>query len=196
MKLTSAKLGLLLGALVALSMAAGANAQGRLEDRISLALVDVPAEVLFKNMSKVLDAEVEVDAALDALLTIHLERVRTRTALDAACESLGCRWSFTPGEPNKLVVVPIGRVESDTGALDTLIDMQLEGAAAVDVLRGFAGILGAELELDEHTAGKVTVDLDNETVRGSLDLVCQLLGCSWRLGAGDPAVLSVTSKAD
>lgn len=78
--------------------------------------------------------------------------------------------------------------------LEERIDLDLEDAAAEDILTMFAQVTGAELELDPAVTGTVTITLHNVTARTALTAVCEGLGCRWRLETGELTRLVVEAE--
>ncbi|HEV7667111.1 MAG TPA: hypothetical protein VGS22_01190 [Thermoanaerobaculia bacterium] len=177
-----------LGWLVAASLmlaapAAGATSKG-LDEELNLDVVK--ASGTFDLFAQIAGLEPVVDPAIaERKLTLRIEKVRVRTALDAACDSLECRWRVDGG---KLVVeakprTPPKPVEK-AALLDEPIDLKVTKARAADVLRTFGEILSVEVDIDEGVGGDLTLDLEATPVRAALDAVCKKLGCRWHIEEG------------
>ncbi len=74
---------------------------------------------------------------------------------------------------------------------DQPIDLELEGAPLVEILRSFAGISGSRLDLDPEVDGLVTLELKNVPWRQALKRVCADHRLDCQLLAGEPPVLRV-----
>lgn len=123
-------------------------------------------------------------------VTLRLQNVRVRTALDTLCDSIGCRWDFSPsaGEDAVLRVRHLGSSESSKspGSLEDLLDerisVQLRDAAFDEVMRSFALPLSARLELDPKlSGGEVSIQLSNTRLRDALDAIVGHAPYHWRL---------------
>lgn len=146
----------------------------------------VQALGVFDLFARTAGLELAIDRAVaEKTLTLRIERVRVRTALDAACDSLGCLWWAEAGKlhveakaeaPPKAVRKP--------ALLDEPIDLKVTKARAGDVLRTFGEILGVEVDIDEGVAGELTLDLESTPVRAALDAVCKKLSCRWHIEEG------------
>jgi hypothetical protein len=163
--------------------AAGATSKG-LDEELNLDVVK--ASGTFDLFAQIAGLEPVVDPAIaERKLTLRIEKVRVRTALDAACDSLECRWRVDGG---KLVVeakprTPPKPVEK-AALLDEPIDLKVTKARAADVLRTFGEILSVEVDIDEGVGGDLTLDLEATPVRAALDAVCKKLGCRWHIEEG------------
>jgi hypothetical protein len=175
-------------AVALLSSALSADAPAPLDRRIDLDLVDAGAEVTFASFASVVGGELDLAPALvERKLSMRLQNVRVRTALEAACESLGCSWKLesvdVAGAPAKLkIVVRVAGARTATrpplaAKLEERLSLDLADAPMDTVLGTFAHILGAELDLDPGLAGgEATIRLTDVTVRAALDTV---LGGGW-----------------
>ncbi len=174
-------------------------AAGPLDERINIALTKAPPADVFKSFGQLTGMPTAVDPALRGELSIVLENVRVRTALDAACESLDCRWEVQNG---KLVITVLGhgdRKASPPGSSPgDPIDLKVTDADVRDLLKTFGQLIGAEVVLDPALGGKATFDLPNVPWDKALDQVCRQSGCDWSLTEGQNGgkrVLKVTAKA-
>jgi type II secretory pathway component GspD/PulD (secretin) len=179
------------------------SADGPLLDAsIDLKLTKAEAGEIFKTFGQILTAEAEVDPVLAGrVLTIYLEGVKVRTALTAACEGLGCEWSFVDGKPRKLTVKAVGapaakrpeKNEKKIPGVDERIDIKLKQAKVADVFRTAGQILSVELSLDPKVTGEIDLDLTAVPVREVLNRICSEVGCRWSLTEGEKPSLVVTS---
>ena len=74
---------------------------------------------------------------------------------------------------------------------DERIDLELEGAPLVEILRSFASISGSRLDLEPGIEGLVTLELKSIPWRQALEHICADHRLDCRLIAGEPPVLRV-----
>jgi hypothetical protein len=185
MKRTRPSLGyLVVAALVLAVPAAGATSKG-LDEELNLDVVK--ASGTFDLFAQIAGLEPAVDPAIaERKLTLRIEKVRVRTALDAACDSLECRWRVEGG---KLIVeakprTPPKPAVEKSAQLDEPIDLKVTKARAADVLRTFGEILSVEVDIEDAVGGDLTLDLEATPVRAALDAVCKKLSCRWHIEEG------------
>jgi hypothetical protein len=95
-------LALTLAAAFGLGATSKTSAQGFLDARVSIAFNSVSPTTMFRTVAtNMVGIEATVDSQLQKPFSITLEDVTVRTVLDAACDSVGCRWHI---EGNALVV--------------------------------------------------------------------------------------------
>ncbi len=86
-------LALILAAAFGLGVTPNASAQGFLDARVSIAFNAVSPGMMFRMVAtNMVGMEATVDPRLQTPFSITLEDVTVRTVLDAACDSVGCRW--------------------------------------------------------------------------------------------------------
>ena len=162
---------------------AGATSKG-LDEELNLDVVK--ASGTFDLFAQIAGLEPVIDPAIpERKLTLRIEKVRVRTALDAACDSLECRWRVEAG---KLIVEgkprPSAKPVETAAQLDEPIDLKVTKARAADVLRTFGEVLGVEVDIDEGVGGELTLNLEGTPVRAALDAVCKKLSCRWHIEEG------------
>jgi len=167
------------------------------DERIDIKLTGAAAGEVFRSFGQLTGMQAVVDPALRGQISIVLEHVRVRTALDAACESLDCRWEVQEGPPRKLVVSALsGKNQKPAKTVPTdRIDLKVTKAEVRDLLKTFGEMVNAEVDLDPSLAGKVTLELENIPWNEALDTVCRQAGCDWSLSEGEKKVLKCTAKA-
>lgn len=69
-----------------------------LDEAIDLALEDAPVRQVLESFASTLGAEAAIDESVGGTVTVHLENVPIRRALDQVCKRAGCRWELTEGE--------------------------------------------------------------------------------------------------
>ena len=191
--MTRTRTGLLLLVLAFIPPAAHAAAV-RLDDRIDLNVTDADVGKLFQTVGQLTGARVDLDPRFQTArrISIRIDNVTLRTALTAICESLGCRWRTRDGA---IFVEPVRTGDPTVNVLDAKIDLRITGAALHGVMETMAQILGAELAFDETLPkGKLTLDMEQQTVAATLDAACAQAGCKWKLVNRDPKpVLQITA---
>jgi len=153
-------------------------------DRISLSLRAASARQVFEVIAQLEGSELELDAAVEGTLTFEFEHLRIDTALDALCDNVGCSWS-RQGSPAQLQIRPASAnahldPTSPRDQLTTRIDLDLLDADAGEVLTSLARLLNVEPDLPSDL-GRVSLDLESQTVGEILDLICDELFLDWRL---------------
>jgi type II secretory pathway component GspD/PulD (secretin) len=191
--MTRTRTGLLLLVLALIPPAAHA-AEVRLDDRIDLNVTDADVGKLFQTVGQLTGARVDLDPRFQTArrISIRIDNVTLRTALTAICESLGCRWRTRDGA---IFVEPVRTGDRRVNVLDQKIDLRITGADLHGVMETMAEILGADLAFDEALPkGKLTLDMEQQTIAATLDAACAQAGCKWKLVNRDPKpVLQVTA---
>jgi TonB family protein len=190
--------------LLLLSIAAGAAAQQKdlARERVRLLFKEVPVTQVLPAFAKSLGYELLLDPTLRALVTIEVENVTAETALNAICESIGCRWRR---DGARLVVeartdviatlrtTPKGDEFRRGGgnlynyAVPTLDDeLPFEITwSPVDLYTAFfmlARMTDAAVDLAPSLKGrKVAVTVKSGSLRAAFDAVCAVGGCRWQL---------------
>lgn len=81
-----------------LLVAAVAPARGQEEQplgrRITINVNAVPPRQVLEMIARTMGGRFELDPQVTAPVTIRVVRITIRTALDAVCESVGCRWEY------------------------------------------------------------------------------------------------------
>lgn len=185
-------------ALLAVAPGAPARAAELLDERIDISVEKAAAADLFRSFAEIASLTLDMDPAVQGTVSLRVERVRLGTALQAACESLNCRFKLADGRL-RIEALPAATEETIekgiTAGLDEPIDLKVSAAKAQDLLATFAHLLGAELDLDPAVSGTVALSLEGVPCRKALDEVCGQLGCSWEQVAGaEKPVLRVKAK--
>jgi type II secretory pathway component GspD/PulD (secretin) len=163
--------------------------------RVDVDLVDAPAVDAFQTFAEVLGASLEVDPAVDGLVTARLERVTVATAIRAISESLDLQFALvmTPGGPPILRLEPAEQTEEGAAprrravreprnvGTNQLISLSLAGAALRDVLSSFGRILGAEVDLPPDLEGSLTLEMQEAPAGDALDQICRQFDLTWRI---------------
>ena len=186
---------IVLSALLA-SVALATSAQEHSQvQTISISLRGADITVVAASFAHMTASRLEIDPAVGGTIDLKVHDVTWMTALDAACEGVGCRWQLSGGHPRVLRLSPRGEVEH-TDDLDTPISLDLEEAALADVLASFGQIGGHEVEIEPGLDGKVTLGIRNVSVRTALRAVCESVGCVWEEEGGILRFSAVDTKSD
>ncbi len=180
--------------LVALALVGGPVSAADLNERITLDLVDAPADTIMKSLASILQVAPQIEFDTEKLVTIRLENVRVRTVLDALCDSVPCTWGLRDeGFGRMLYFGPSEEVSTEKAMearLSQKVDMSFEEAPALDVLGAFASMLRVKLvqECEGAVAQTVTVDYRGITVADGIDEICGLAGCVCLVEPGELSV--------
>jgi type II secretory pathway component GspD/PulD (secretin) len=188
--------------LFALAFAPPVQAQPELDERLSLELEDADVREVLESFGTILEREVDIASEIEGKVSIEVHNVRLETALDALCDTAGCRWRmdarrllFSP-DPNYVPPRPIPAPQPSPAGLDERIDIDMKDADVRETLQSFGMIAGLPVEIEDGVSGKVTVHLRDIPAREALDALCGIQGCVWEVVEGpDGAVLHVR-KAD
>jgi TonB family protein len=78
--------------LLAAPGSAAAQGTSPLEQRITINVNAVPPREVLEMIARTMGGRFELDPHVTAPVTLRVVRVKVRTALDAICESVDCRW--------------------------------------------------------------------------------------------------------
>ena len=215
MKLTSCTVGLL--AAVAWGLAAAGAAQVPSKRPVDVGrrvFIDVnrvaPIEIL-RELAPVIAVRLEPSPNLPATpVSLRLWNVRARTALNALCEMVGCRWQIDGGT---LRVVPGDPPPPVPRSAEFLarIKKPLEGdqwkfvrVPLRDVTKALAGAVGEQVIFEGASLDTpVTADLTGQTLFRAVFRVMEAIGWDTRginwegtSGPGQPIVLRLTGQKD
>ncbi|HSP92819.1 MAG TPA: hypothetical protein VLN08_18035 [Vicinamibacterales bacterium] len=154
--------------LLMVALASPAFAQDATARNVTLDLNGVEPLAAFRAVAAAIDVGVTVSPSVTDPVNIAVRNVTARTALNAICESIGCRWTLTDGV---LVVTPA----SDSAA-DTQYRVRVEGRATTQegqaILEAFKRKLPGDMKFDnaplEEISGRLT-----ESVGLPVKLVCR-----------------------
>jgi hypothetical protein len=165
-----------------------------LDSRIDVRLEAMPAADAFRQIISGLGYELQMDATIDAPVTLWVTHISARTALNVLCESLGCQWRMNG---TRLVVSKAGAVVAvgvtgKTGAerakvvaTDVLanlrkplpVDMQFKDVPVSTVLRAMSEVSGIEITTDEPLASRhITLSEGAKTVEDALKAIVDEAG--------------------
>jgi hypothetical protein len=186
-----------------LSPAQAAQAQKpTLDSRIDVRVEAIAPADAFRQIISGLGYELQMDASIDAPVTLWVTHVSARTALNILCESLGCQWRINGTQlvVNKggTVVAASGRnltyvgisEGSSAGKAESLkrdllanlrkplpLNMQLTDVPVSTVLRAVSEVSGIEITTDEPLASKhITLSGSVKTAEDALKAVIEQAG--------------------
>jgi len=170
-------------------------AEARLGERIDLDLEAAPAEQVLSVFAQVLGATPEIEPDVQGEISITLFNVTARTALNATCESLGCRWRLVPGDPARLIVEPLPQPRGPEPDRDASLSLELDRVAARDAFETLARVSGLSVVLEPGVEGEISLTLAERKIDEILDRFCQQIDCRWQIQEGsDGAVLRVEPR--
>lgn len=187
-------LGLLL--LPTTTWASRAEMLNKLKTRIDLKVEKADPQEVLQTFGKLMSLAVEVDPSIDKPLSLHLEQVTVQTALNATCESVGCKWYIQ--QDKLLKVIPTDDADSaaprSNDLLKSPIVIELTDVDARAAFSSLARAVGEELSMDPSITGRVTLNLRDRPIAEILDAACAQVRCRWRLTGGSKSVLEIKPK--
>lgn len=149
--------------------------QAALGKRTSLDLNAVAPKDAFGSLAETLGCRVDLDPSVATPVTVRLNNITVRTALNVVCESIGCSWHV---EGNVLHVqgaparkpAPM-KAEALRKVLDaqTPADFRFENTPLKEVLEALGKVGGIEISVEEPFAGRpVTMDLSSRSILSAL----------------------------
>lgn len=166
---------------------AGPRLEDKVRQRIDLDLVEASAPDVFASFARMLGAELDLSPAVTGKVTVRLQNVMLETALDAVCDSIGCRSELRWGEVPSLRILPVVPQSPDLispavrQSLDSPVSVSLKDAAAMDVLVSLSRMLSAELEIQGGSSQTVTLELQGVPASQALDALAAILKVDWDL---------------
>lgn len=183
---------LILGFAGSTGAASAASPFAALDERIDLSLEGATAQQVLTLFAQIFQAELTLDPGVEGKVTITLNNVTARTALNAVCEGLGCRWQLvTEGKP-RLVIEPErarsskssneGKAASPAMPLtERPVTLETEETPAKDLLLAITKLYGLYMVIDAGLEGTVTVSTRDRPLREALDQICEQVNCRWKL---------------
>ncbi|HEX2224257.1 MAG TPA: hypothetical protein VHN15_08620 [Thermoanaerobaculia bacterium] len=158
-----------------------------LNTRISLKVTKAAPQEVLQTFGKLMSIEVEVDPEITKPLTLQVEQVTVKTALNATCESVGCKWWIQ--DDKILRAVPsteAGHPVSQSGdPLKKKIMVELTDVDARAFFTSFSKVVSDGLSMDPAVNGKLTINVRDRPIAEILDMACAQLQCRWRLATED-----------
>lgn len=175
-----------------------AIAQDALSKRISLDLKEMAPSQAFRVIAELSSMGVAISPKVTAPVDILVHNVTAKTALDAICQSIGCRWTVSdnvlsvtpaddstptgridPGAVSPVLLQNIGTLEQRKVLLERMkealkkplpADMKFENAPLSEVSARLSEALGLTVTLmSENPAVRtVTADISNKTLMTAL----------------------------
>ena len=154
--------------LLVVTLSAPALAQDATARKVTLDLNGVEPLAAFRAVAAAIDVGVTVSPSVTDAVNIAVRNVTARTALNAMCESIGCRWTLTDGI---LVVRPVR-----DSAAETQYKVRVEGRATTPegkaILEAFKRKLPGGMKFDNAPLEEVSSRL-TESVGLPVKLVCK-----------------------
>lgn len=184
-------LGILLS--LCLLLPAAAQADGTLDQRIALRVTDADPQEVLATFGQMMGVPVDIDPEIQRPLSIQVEDVSIRTALNAVCESVSCNWHLEGGKVLKFRALPKAS-SAKSPSLDEPVDIKVTDADLRNFMGTVAQLLNGNLDMDPALKGKITLDIENQGLRAVLDAACAQAKCRWKLAEGTRPVLEVRPK--
>jgi len=154
--------------LLVVPLSAPALAQDATARKVTLDLNGVEPLAAFRAVAAAIDVGVTVSPSVTDPVNIAVRNVTARTALNAMCESIGCRWNLADG----ILVVTAVR----DAAAETQYKVRVEGRGTTPegqaILEAFKRKLPGDMKFDnaplEEISGRLT-----ESVGLPVKLVCR-----------------------
>ncbi len=174
--------------LAALALGPTAQAVGpNLDLVISVDFNEATPKEAAAHIARLLTVDYSIDPRVTTRITLRAPTIRAKTALDALCESAGCRWSFGEGWALSFVPsapAPVQRTVS-VAKLYAPIDFTLKGAEIKDVLRALSMLTGVPLTVDPEVTGIIDIEVKHTTPAEVLNQACRKAQCHWELNTTD-----------
>ncbi len=183
--------------------------ENRSDRRVSIDVAGAPVADVFGALAEELGASLLMDTALTGTLSMRLDDVGVWTALAAACDSVGCSFSVSDGDPPTLHVMakrgrpaerrPAQRDSPLSERTRTPMAVSLKEAPLDEVMRTVATILECNLDLRVGGERKFTARMENVSVIEVLDRIDETLGLRSSIEEGtEPGncLLRVRSRSD
>ena len=159
--------------------AATAQADANLNVRVSIAFEKARAADVMKVIADSASMNLEMIGEGTSLVTLTMSNVRVRTALDAACETAGCKWVVIDGTPPLLKVT--GARANPKLDIKSQVSVHLNTALFEQAFRTLASALQMEIVIDGKLPIKsVTLQVKEGTTTTLLDALCKAASCTWR----------------
>ncbi len=168
---------------VTLGVSADAAAQNLLDRRVTMSFTQTPPAQMLLALAKMTGLEANIDRTLTEPVSLTLENVTVRTLLDAACDSIGCRWRI---DANTLVVeaLPVDPTRSKSLFFPTKGPAMPAGSRFVNesvgsILDAIGRVIGegARYDVPELSPSQlVTVDLSNQDALRAVAMVVKAAG--------------------
>lgn len=151
-------------------LAAPALAQDATSKKVTLDLNGVAPAAAFKAVADAIGVSITVDAAVTDPVDITVRNVSARTALNAMCESVGCRWTISGASISVQAGMAFAVGVNDTAGAKSRD--RAEGAAAAQAaLKAVKQPLPADMKF-EHAPLDVVNKRLSEALNRSVELTC------------------------
>jgi hypothetical protein len=166
--------------LLSLGIAMPARGQIDLKARTSISMEQVPPKVIFGSVATLMHFQVSVDPLLRRPASLTLEDVMLQTLLNAACDSIGCRWRV---DGNQLTVEALpqdptrGKTWFEPRGEVMPAGSRFSTAPVHSVLAAIGQVASGECVIQELDARRtVTVDITNLDVIRAMVAVARAAG--------------------
>lgn len=148
--------------------------------RVDIDVAGAPSRDVFEILARALGVGLQLEMHVGDRLTMRLQNVSAKTALEAACESLGTSWRIEDG---KLIVEHASPPPRPVGALlDETVGISLVEAEVSKVVAPMAHMAGIEVEIDGDLGSqRVSIEMEQGTFREALERLCEAASCTWSL---------------
>ncbi len=151
---------------------------------IDMELVEAPLDQVLRSFAAISGRELILDPEVEGKLTIALDDVPWREALNQICtvQELSCE--LLDGARAVLRVRPAGGDNPLPPGRAELINLSLQSASLRETLSTFGIITGREVIVDPALTGNVTLDLHGVPLEILIEEICALSGCRVEWGEG------------
>lgn len=201
--------GTMLLPLLIVALASPVRAQDPTAEKVTLDLNGVAPFAAFKAVASAMNVGVTVSPAVTAPVNLAVRNVTAKTALNAMCESIGCRWSLAGGilvvKPAEAIAVGRGEVRVEgtatTPEAQAVLeafkrklpdDMKFDNAPLEEISRRLSESLGLPVKLSckDPDVNRLSMDFGNLTLASALEAIGKREtrpNASWQLVVGPAA---------
>jgi len=182
-----------------LAVSVNVEAQAELDRRVTVSFTASKPGSMFSAVAKMNGLQANIDPALKKLVTLALEDVTLRTLLDAACDSIACRWRI---DGNTLVVeaLPFDPSRGKTWFMHPKgpampAGSQFSNESVASIMDAISRVVGegATYEVPELDTGQlVTVDVSNQD---ALRAIAKVVKASGRT-PGSPYTVTIRRQGE
>ncbi len=155
-----------------------------LDQRVFVDLNQVPPVTLLRQLAAAVGCKLEIEGSLpESAVSLRLSNVRARTALDAACDTVGCRWRVEGQSLHVEVTAPPPALTSGQSFIEKLATplrgegWNIERVPLGDVLALLSKELGVQVVVDNADPSTViSVDLRGRSPNEAFSFVQRALG--------------------
>lgn len=151
-----------------------------LNARVSVDFKAARAQDVLKTLASVASLQLVITDDEFSLVTITLNNVSVRTALEAVCETAGCKWTVSDGTP---AVLKVTRAPGERKLeIKSNLSVHLKTALFEQAFRTLASYLQVDIVIEGKLPVKsVTLSVKEGTTTTLLDALCKAASCTWRI---------------